>query len=146
MWLSSMLLLGGGIASNTLVIHANDGKMPVAVKKEDMLFVIGPARFGVNYFATAEHLSGRHQVLTEKTKLRILADRIPISFAFIPREELPPWCDRALEFIKIPPGDEGIASIGDLLIWSGMIIAPFVLLALMLRLFTELFRRFRGKV
>ncbi|OGZ13273.1 MAG: hypothetical protein A2948_03015 [Candidatus Lloydbacteria bacterium RIFCSPLOWO2_01_FULL_54_18] len=137
-----MLLLGGGVASNALVMHANDGKMPVAVKKEDMLFVIGPARFGVNYFATAEHLGEQHQVLTEETRFRILADRIPISFAFIRREELPSWCNRALEFIKIPPGDEGIASIGDLLIWPGILFALFTIPSLLVLLVLTLARRF----
>lgn len=144
LWLLLLILLGGGAAANLMVVDANDGKMPVAMRSEDVLFTIGAPTYGVTDFPSAQSLGERHQPLTEQSKLRVLADRIPIAFTFIPQEGLPRWCYDTLARFKIYPNEGGIASIGDLLIWLGMLVAPLVILALLFRLFCEIYRGIRG--
>jgi hypothetical protein len=133
-----MFILGGsGFAFNTVVIIANGGKMPVATQTEDILFVIGPAEFGVKRFPTDDYfrIDSVHKPLTESTKFQILADRIPISFRFIPVKVLPTPCYTLLEAWKISAGKDAIASIGDLLMWSGVLLMfPNLLFVLALNL------------
>ena len=120
--LLSLFFLWSGIMGNALVIGSNKGKMPVGTQKADMLFVIGPTQFGVTYFPSNSDFDDQHQALTEQTKFRILADRIPISLKFTDREKLPHWSKRLLELVRAPIGQEIIASLGDLLLWGGFIL------------------------
>lgn len=138
-------LMSSGIISNSLVKLANEGKMPVAMQKADILFVIGPAQLGVNYFSTVEDFDQRHRELTQNSRLRILADRIPISFRFIHPSKLPRWCYRVLNHMQISAGEDGIASIGDLLIWPGILVALPTILVLMIYLVWGICRKFKRK-
>ena len=145
--LCSIVLMSTGIVSNVLVITTNKGAMPVAIQKEDMLFVIGPAQFGVKYFFTdgVGEFDDEHQQLTKNTRFRILADRIPVSFKFIPRNSLPRWCYWVLNHMKITAGEDGIASIGDLLIWPGILLAYPTIFGLLVCLIWRIFIRLRRK-
>lgn len=145
---SAMLMLCGATC-NMLIMWANNGKMPLAIQKGDVLFVIGPAQFGVNYFPTVDTIKKyypQYQPLTENTKFRILADRIPISFRLMKPNVLPTWCYKVLELYKIQAGEDTIASIGDLLLWPGIVLAFPTTLLLFARLLSRIFLRVRGKV
>lgn len=120
--LLSLFFLWSGIMGNALVIGNNEGKMPVGTQKADMLFVIGPAQFGVTHFPSNDDFDDQHQALTEQTKFRILADRIPISLKFTDLEKLPHWMRRILELVHAPIGQEIIASLGDLFLCGGFIL------------------------
>ncbi|MDO8520526.1 MAG: DUF5317 family protein [bacterium] len=140
-----ILMLISGIALNALVITANGGRMPVAMQKEDVLFVLGPAQYGVSYFPTAENLGWRYEPLTKTAKLRLLADRIPTSFKFVPQDNLPSWSYNAFGFFKIPVRVDGIASIGDLVMWLGLLFALPGLPAICVPLVWEITRRLHRK-
>ena len=150
-WLRTMVLVSvgllmGGFTSNKLVIYTNGGKMPVAMQKEDVLFVIGEPELGVEYFLTAHFLEAwrpRHQPLTRDMKFRILADRIPASLGFAHYSKPPSWYRQALIIVGIPVGDDAIVSIGDLLIWMGFVVT---LLNLTICLIRGIFPRLSGKV
>ena len=143
---TAILLMSSGIICNSLVKVANDGKMPVAMQKADILFVIGPTEFGVKYFPTIDSFDERHRALTEHTRFRILADRIPVSFRFIHPSKLPHWYYEVLKRFRITAGEEGIASIGDLLIWFGILFALPTNLALSIFVVREIFLRIRKKI
>lgn len=130
----SLLFLGSGLIGNKLVIEANDGEMPVGMQKADMLFVLGPARFGVTDFPSHSDFDDRHQALTEHTKFRMLADRIPISLTFLDKEKMPHWSAWLLDSTPLPIGQEVIASLGDLFLWSGFLLTLVNLLLYLLYL------------
>jgi len=139
---AAIFLTSIGIILNVLVILTNGGKMPVAMQKVDILFVIGPAQLGVDHFVLAEDFDHRHQALTKRTRLRILADRIPISFHSIPPGKLPRWCHWALNRMQITAGEDGIASIGDLLLWLGLLLTFPALPLLFMHLVGRIYQRF----
>src|SRR3989338_1934766 len=143
-------LLAIGYYSNKLVIWANGGTMPVAMEKEDVLFVIGPADAGVKFFFSAGELAKDHQPLTEHARFRILADRIPISFTIIEPFRLPHWLLALLHLSETPIEREGITSIGDLLLWTGrwlaLLLSPILLRLFFWTIFCRLLRKNRAPV
>lgn len=119
----SLLFLGSGVVCNKLVMWVNDGKMPVATQSGDVLFVLGATRFGVTDFPTHNDFDDRHEALTEHTRLRILADRIPVSLVFLGKGKMPHLVERLLHATPLPVGQEVIASFGDLFLWVGFLLA-----------------------
>jgi hypothetical protein len=120
----SLLFLGSGVLCNKLVMGANDGKMPVGMQRSDMLFVLGATtEYGVTHFPVESDFDNRHQALTEHTKFRILADRIPVSLRFLGKGEMPHWSERLLNATPLPIGQEVIASLGDIFLWIGVLLA-----------------------
>ena len=133
MSVTSLVLMLVGSLANLLVASENGGVMPVAMSKEDILFVIGPAKYGVTYFDVKGDLGVRHGPLRADSKLRLLADRIPIAFPLVHSRWIPAWGYSALDAARITPGEDSICSFGDLLLWLGFLFAIPSMCALLTR-------------
>ena len=123
MWIASLFLFlfGGGL--NALVIHANSG-MPVPITAEGF-YVIYPKYYWVALKMTPDRMliAGKapgYTIMTEDSRLSLLADRFYVVTPINIWESLPVWLK--IRFIRsnIPViGQEMQASIGDLIIWVG---------------------------
>lgn len=85
LWINRKLGLGVqlifiGVLLNFVVIVANDGRMPVSVEAAKSL----DAGYSI---ALEEGKYAKHTVLTEKTKLRLLGDILPLP-EFYPRKQV----------------------------------------------------------
>ncbi len=105
-----------GQSCNEMVAEANGGRRPVATQTEDVLFVIGSPKLGVDHFPPEKLLaeSRKYQPMKSGVKYALLADRIPRQ-KISPDGADPhsiPW--RYLEEIGVPPHHDEIMSLGDL--------------------------------
>ncbi|OGZ10189.1 MAG: hypothetical protein A3D65_03350 [Candidatus Lloydbacteria bacterium RIFCSPHIGHO2_02_FULL_50_13] len=130
MWVISLfvLVVGGGL--NMLVIHANDGRMPVPTKAEGF-YVIYPNYYRVALDITPDRRLITDQVhgyavMTERSRLAPLANRFYLVTPINIWEAFPSAL--TIQFIRsdIPVlGQEMHASIGDILIWVADILFVF---------------------
>lgn len=120
----SVAIIVLGIDANVVVKVANGGRMPVAMSVTDIFFSIGETSHTLQYFPTDLELAddARHEPLTEKTRLRFLSDRIHYSFGHGLQGSLTSSHMRVGLLMRLPIGDEGIASLGDVLMWSGALL------------------------
>jgi hypothetical protein len=123
-----LILFGTGL--NHLVIHANGNIMPVAIMREEILFVIGTEEY-IDGFELVGATDSAHRKMTNTDKLSFLSDRILI----IPTRLgslLANMCT-ILRLHELCPLSVSLrmASIGDLFIWTGV---PFLFLSLVVLL------------
>jgi hypothetical protein len=114
-----LFLLVIGIGLNMFVTYANGGKMPVAMKPDDVSFSIGAYTkenfpyFDDSYFAN----SRTHQPLTEKTRYPFLADHIAYSLEYPIFEHVPNSFRAPLATVGLPLGARVVSSPGDYFLW-----------------------------
>lgn len=128
--LMGTLLILAGTGLNHLVVRANGNVMPVAIVREEILFVIGNEEY-LDGFELAGAMDSTHRQMTGTDKLSFLSDRILI----IPTKLgalLEHMCTM-LRLDKLCPLSASLrmASIGDLFIWVGI---PFLFLSLVMLL------------
>jgi hypothetical protein len=143
LWQFRLLLIGAimlitGDSLNYLAKQANDGLMPVATTRDELFFVIGSEEHLGDY-VSSDIMDDTHRKMAGTDRLSYLSDRILI----IPNDTsalLENMCTTIrLEKLTCPlSASLRIASIGDLMIWVGVI---FLLLSLVV-LFMKIMYRF----
>jgi hypothetical protein len=133
---SILVITGTGL--NYLVIRTNDNFMPVATTRDELFFVIGSEEHLGDYISS-DGMDDIHRKITSTDKLSYLSDRILI----IPNNTsalFEHMCTMiGLAKLKCPlSASLRIASIGDLMIWTGVL---FFLLSLFM-LFIKIMYRF----
>lgn len=128
---------------NVLVSAANGWKMPVATNPEEVLYTIGKTTRAGKIFddPAAYDTSNLRQPMRPGMRYTIFADRIAISFTWLDPNYFPRPLLGALELIHIWVGSEALVSIGDIVLWLGILIATPPLFILAPRLLQLLFRR-----
>lgn len=142
LWATGFLLLVLGGSLNILVIRANDG-MPVPIN-ESGFFVIYPKYYRVAFVVTPDRMliEGKapgYVIMHNDTRLPLLAARFYFVSPINIWESIPAWLK--IRFIRndIPViGQEMMASIGNIIVWTGDL---FILIA---ATWTTLFVFFKG--
>lgn len=132
LWSIRLVLIGAffmlfGTGLNYLTIQANDNFMPVASTRGEIFFVIGSDEH-LGGFESNDVMDDAHRKMTSTDRLSFLSDRILI----IPNDTsalFENMCAK-VRLTRLCPLSASLrmASIGDLLIWTGI---PFLFLSIL---------------
>ena len=131
LWSIRLVLIGAffillGTDLNLLVVRANGNMMPVATTPAEIFFVVGSDEYLKEIDSGEEEMDDRHRKMTSTDKLSFLSDRIlmgPTDVSTLAENV----CGK-IGLDKLCPISTSLrmASIGDLLIWTGI---PFFYIA-----------------
>lgn len=142
---AGFLITTTGASLNRITKDANEGRMPVAVDNADLFFTVGtpqqmrPGGQNISLRRLAE--SETHQPMHRLTKYPLLADRILLSLGFQRKEgenSLALWY---FDRMRLHLHGETVVSIGDVLIWIGIMMMETSLVLIPPMLIFSLIRR-----